>query len=98
MSKTSSNRDILVKNRLYVRHWLLWHGEVITKGSNCVIYVTVCTTIKIAHCKNSSLWEKTHSKREICIVRETSMVKHHYHVFHVSGVFCCWNKWTNDYL
>ena len=54
-SKPSSNID--KKSPLFTPSSLLCNGEVITKGSNCVFYVTLYPTIKIAHCKNSSLCE-----------------------------------------
>ena len=69
-SKISSNREILIKKmRIFTPLCLLYNGEVIIKGSNCVNYVTVCATIRIAHFKNSSLCEYMHSQIEIIIVR-----------------------------
>jgi len=51
MSKTVfKSRDIGQESPIFTPLCLLCNGEVITKGSNCVIYVTVCTTIKIAAC------------------------------------------------
>ena len=52
-SKMSSNQDIDKESRILTPSCLLCNGEVIIKGSNCVIYVT----INIAHCKNSNLCE-----------------------------------------
>ena len=75
----------MVKSRLYLHHCLLCNGEVITKGSNCVIHETVCTTIKLAHCKIAACGSRRILKESIVI--ETSMVKHHYHVFNVPGRF-----------
>ena len=41
-SKPSSYREILIKKSpIFKPSCLLCYGEVITKGSNCVIYVTV---------------------------------------------------------
>mgnify|MGYP006890307648 FL=1 len=51
------SRDIDKKSPIFSPSCLLCNGEVIIKGSNCVNYVTVCATIKIAHCKNRSLCE-----------------------------------------
>ena len=40
--KSSSNRDILIKKSpIFMPSCLLCNGEIITKGSNCVIYVAV---------------------------------------------------------
>ena len=49
------SRHIDKKSPIFMPSCLLCNGEVITKESNCVIYVTVESTIKIAQCKNSSL-------------------------------------------
>ena len=51
------SRDIDKKSPIFTPSCLLCNGEVITKGSNCIIYVTVLFTIKMTHCKNSSLCE-----------------------------------------
>ena len=41
-SEPSSNQEILIKKSpIFMPLCLLCNGEVITKGSNCVIYVTV---------------------------------------------------------
>ena len=47
------SRDIDHESPIFKPSCVLCNGEVINKGSNCIIYVT----IKIAHCKNSSLCE-----------------------------------------
>ena len=45
----SSNRDIGQESPIFTPSCLLCNRDVITKGNNCVLHVTVCATIKIAH-------------------------------------------------
>jgi len=56
-SKMSSNREILVKNRLYLRHCVYCVMEKLLLRKVTASFMLLCGTIKLAHCKYSSLWE-----------------------------------------